>query len=357
MYLALEKITKSFPPRGGAGEVIAVKEASLEIKQGELVTLLGPSGCGKTTTLRIIAGFEFPTTGLIVLDGKEINSLPPNKRDMSMVFQSYAIFPHLNIFENIAYGLNVQRLPKAEIERRVGAVMKLVELTGYEKRAPNQLSGGQQQRVALARALVMEPKVLLMDEPLSNLDAKLRESMRTEIRRIQRSLGITSVYVTHDQIEAMTLSDRVVVMNQGLIEQVGTPLEVYRYPNSRFVADFIGRANFIEATVASSHPGELVVQTLGQSVRLPGVQERYRAGDRLTLIARPEMIQIRPEGSLPGIVRQASYLGNMVDYVVDIGGKLVAVSETDPRRIISIYPESAAVNLDLLTDCIHILPG
>jgi iron(III) transport system ATP-binding protein len=276
---------------------------------------------------------------------------------MSMVFQSYAIFPHLNIYENVAYGLNVQHLSKTEIDRRVSQVMALVELTGYEQRAPNQLSGGQQQRVALARALVMEPKVLLMDEPLSNLDAKLRESMRTEIRRIQRSLGITSVYVTHDQIEAMTLSDRVVVMNQGYIEQVGTPLEVYRYPNSRFVADFIGRANFIDATVTSSKPGDLVVETLGQAVRLPNVHEVYAAGSRLTLIARPEMIQIRPEGIFQGIIRQASYLGNMVDYNVEIGGKLLSVFETDPRAITSIYAESAAINFNLLVDCIHILPA
>jgi iron(III) transport system ATP-binding protein len=208
MYLILEKITKVFPPRGGAGEVTAVKSVDLEIEKGELVTLLGPSGCGKTTTLRIIAGFEFPTSGQILLDGAQINMLPPNKRDMSMVFQSYAIFPHLNVEENIAYGLNVQHASRGDIRRRVDRVLELVELTGYEKRAPNQLSGGQQQRVALARALIMEPKVLLMDEPLSNLDAKLRENMRTEIRRIQKSLGITSVYVTHDQLEAMTLSDR-----------------------------------------------------------------------------------------------------------------------------------------------------
>jgi iron(III) transport system ATP-binding protein len=357
MYLTLDKITKSFPPRGGAGEVTAVKEASLQIQQGELVTLLGPSGCGKTTTLRMIAGFEFPTSGKIWLDGLEINTLPPNLRNMSMVFQSYAIFPHLNIFENVAYGLNVQRLSRTEIDRRVNKVMALVELSGYEQRAPNQLSGGQQQRVALARALVMEPKVLLMDEPLSNLDAKLRESMRTEIRRIQRSLGITSVYVTHDQIEAMTLSDRVVVMNQGLIEQVGTPLEVYRYPNSRFVADFIGRANFIEATVTSSRAGELVVQTLGHSVLLPNVHEVYSTGTRLTLIARPEMIAIHPDGAFQGTVRQASYLGNMVDYDVEINGNLLGVVETDPRRITTIFPESTTVKFDLLVDCIHVLPG
>ncbi len=244
MYLSLENISKIFPPRGGVSEVIAVKNVSLEIYKGELVTLLGPSGCGKTTTLRIIAGFEFPTEGKIILDGRRLIRYPPHKRNMSMVFQSYAIFPHLNVFENIAYGLNVQRLSKEVISNRVNKVLDLVHLEGYGHRAPTQLSGGQQQRVALARALVMEPKVLLMDEPLSNLDAKLREEMRTEIRRIQKELNITSVYVTHDQIEAMTLSDRIVVMNLGVIEQIGTPVEMYRYPNSRFVAEFHRQGKF-----------------------------------------------------------------------------------------------------------------
>ena len=355
MYLTLDKLSKIFPPRGGAGEVKAVLDADLHISQGELVTLLGPSGCGKTTTLRMIAGFEFPTSGRILLDGKEINHLPPNQRNMSMVFQSYAIFPHLNIFENIAYGLNVQRLSRAEIERRVGAVMKLVELTGFEKRAPNQLSGGQQQRVALARALVMEPKVLLMDEPLSNLDAKLRESMRSEIRRIQRSLGITSVYVTHDQIEAMTLSDRVVVMNKGLIEQVGTPVEVYRHPQTRFVADFIGRANFIEGTVVNGQPGDLTVKVFDQTVRLSTVKDTFSAGTKLTLIARPEMIRVGPQGELSGIVRRAAYLGNMFDYDIEIGGQLLSAVDTDPRHI-TMVAEGETVGLSLLADCIHVLP-
>src|SRR5574339_1303948 len=268
MYLTLKNITKVFPPRGNVGEVTAVHDVNLEINKGELVTLLGPSGCGKTTTLRMIAGFEFPTSGTIALDGQEINSLPPHKRDMSMVFQSYALFPHLTVFENVAYGLNVQRLSQKVIAERVEKVLELVHLVGYGDRAPGQLSGGQQQRVALARALVMEPKVLLMDEPLSNLDAKLREEMRTEIRRIQKELNITSVYVTHDQIEAMTLSDRVVVMNQGLIEQIGSPVEVYRFPNSRFVANFIGRANFIGGTVLAQHGPELTVRTLGESITL-----------------------------------------------------------------------------------------
>src|SRR5215212_9613574 len=227
MYLTLENISKVFPSRGNVGEVVAVHDVNLDIQKGELVTLLGPSGCGKTTTLRMIAGFEFPSEGRIVLDGLEINSLPPHKRGMSMVFQSYALFPHLTVFENIAYGLNVQRLNKKTILERVDRVLGLVHLEGYGARPPGQLSGGQQQRVALARALVMEPKVLLMDEPLSNLDAKLREEMRTEIRRIQKTLGITTVYVTHDQSEAMTLSDRIVVMNRGKIEQVAPPRQIY----------------------------------------------------------------------------------------------------------------------------------
>ncbi|RPJ44133.1 MAG: ABC transporter ATP-binding protein [Chloroflexi bacterium] len=355
MFLNLEKLTKVFPSRGGSGDVIAVKDADVQIERGDLVTLLGPSGCGKTTTLRMIAGFEFPNSGRIMLDGKEINALPPHQRDMSMVFQSYAIFPHLNIFENIAYGLNVQRRPKAEIERRVGAVMELVELTGFEKRAPNQLSGGQQQRVALARALVMEPKVLLMDEPLSNLDAKLRESMRTEIRRIQRRLGITSVYVTHDQVEAMTLSDQVVVMNNGLIEQVGTPVEVYRTPCTRFVADFIGRANFIDAAVVDSHNGDLLVSVFDQVLNLSMVKERYPAGSRLILIARPEMLLVGDQGDLPGIVRRAAYLGNLFDYDVEVGGQLLTIVDPDPRHTV-IYPEGANVRVTLLADCIHVLP-
>ena len=296
MYLTLKNITKVFPARGTTGEVTAVNDVSLDIQKGELVTLLGPSGCGKTTTLRIIAGFEFPTSGSLTLDGLEINSLPPHKREMSMVFQSYAIFPHLNVFENIAYGLNVQRLSKTAIKDRVNKVLDLVHLEGYGDRAPTQLSGGQQQRVALARALVMEPKVLLLDEPLSNLDAKLREEMRTEIRRIQKELNITSVYVTHDQIEAMTLSDRIVVMNQGIIEQIGSPVEIYRFPNSKFVANFIGRANFIPGEVQDKRGNKLVVNALGKTLELSNVTRDLAAQDKVTLIVRPEMVRIKKTG-------------------------------------------------------------
>jgi iron(III) transport system ATP-binding protein len=355
MYLSLENVVKIFPARGGSGQVLAVNGVSLDIEKGELVTLLGPSGCGKTTTLRLIAGFEFPTAGNILLDGQIINEQPPHKRDMSMVFQSYAIFPHLNVFENIAYGLNVQRRPKQEIKQRVARVLELVELTGLENRAPNQLSGGQQQRVALARALVMEPKVLLMDEPLSNLDAKLREQMRTEIRRIQRRLGITSVYVTHDQIEAMTLSDRIVVINEGLIEQIGTPVELYRYPRTRFVANFIGRANFVPGVVKGAEKGELVVQALGRTLQLAGVRDQHPVGHKVTLIVRPEMICIVEAAKVMGIVRRASYLGDTIDYDVEVNGQLLTAVETDPTRVV-IHPEGSTVGLEFHESCIHVLP-
>ncbi len=356
MYLSLEDVVKIFPARGGSGEVTAVNGVSLSIEKGELVTLLGPSGCGKTTTLRLIAGFEFPTAGHIWLDGQVINDQPPHKRDMSMVFQSYAIFPHLSVFENIAYGLNVQRRPRRETQERVARVLELVEMSGYENRAPNQLSGGQQQRVALARALVMEPKVLLMDEPLSNLDAKLREQMRTEIRRIQQQLGITSVYVTHDQIEAMTLSDRIVVINEGQVEQIGSPIQLYRHPRTRFVANFIGRANFVPGVVRGLENGTLVVEALGRQMRITSVQDQHPVGQEVTLIVRPEMINIVDGAAqVTGIVRRTSYLGDTIDYDIETNGQLLAVIETDPTRMV-IHPQGSEVGLDFHEDCIHILP-
>jgi len=357
MYLSLKNITKVFPPRGGTAEVTAVHDISLEIEKGELVTLLGPSGCGKTTTLRMIAGFEFPTTGKIILDGQEINALPPHKRDMSMVFQSYAIFPHLSVFGNIAYGLNVQNLSKPEIQRRVDNVLELVHLEGFGDRAPTQLSGGQQQRVALARALVMEPKVLLMDEPLSNLDAKLREEMRTEIRRIQKELNITSVYVTHDQIEAMTLSDRIVIMNQGIIEQIGSPVEVYRYPNSRFVANFIGRANFVDGIVVEKDQTALQVQSFSKVIHLQNVLRDFAAHDRVTLIVRPEMVRIKKSGELfDGTIRRAAYLGDVIEYDVEIDGQLLTGVETDPY-VMEMFPLGEAVTVGFTEGCLQVLPA
>jgi len=356
MYLTLENVTKVFPPRGSSSEVTAVRDVSLDIEKGELVTLLGPSGCGKTTTLRMIAGFEFPTSGRINLDGKDINPLPPHKREMSMVFQSYAIFPHLNVSENIAYGLNVQRLSKTVIKERVEKVLGLVHLEGYGDRAPTQLSGGQQQRVALARALIMEPKVLLMDEPLSNLDAKLREEMRTEIRRIQKELNITSVYVTHDQIEAMTLSDRIVVMNQGIIEQIGTPVEIYRFPNSKFVANFIGRANFVPGVVQEQSDHKLTVKALGEVIQLSNIKRDFKKEEAVTLIVRPEMISIKKTGGkYHGGIRRAVYLGNVIEYDVDISGHVITGLETDPY-VAEPFAEGEKVTIGFAEGSIQALP-
>ncbi|MCA9973020.1 MAG: ABC transporter ATP-binding protein [Anaerolineales bacterium] len=358
MYLVLENVDKVFASRGGVGEVTAVDNVSLEIEKGEFITLLGPSGCGKTTTLRMIAGFEFPTKGEIKLDGRSINRLPPHKRDMSMVFQSYAIFPHLTVFENVAYGLKVQRLSKAEINTRVERVLHLVELDGYGSRTPEQLSGGQQQRVALARALVMEPKVLLLDEPLSNLDAKLREQMRTEIRQIQQQIGITSVYVTHDQIEAMTMSDRIVVMNNGRIEQVGVPTEIYRRPSNRFVADFIGRANFVEGAVRGMENGRVTVDALGVTLDVPAAAVAYRVGQQVTLVIRPEMAVINPDDGahVSGTVRQAAYLGSTVEYSVEVNGQLLSLVEHDPRHVV-IHRPGETIQVRFWDECLYVIPG
>jgi iron(III) transport system ATP-binding protein len=356
-FLLLENLVKEFVGRGGEGIVRAVDEVNISINEGEFVTLLGPSGCGKTTTLRLIAGFEFPTQGRIVLDGETINDQPPNQRDMAMVFQSYAIFPHLNVFENIVYGLKIQRLGSSVIKEKARRVLELTELTGLENRAPNALSGGQQQRVALARALVMEPKVLLMDEPLSNLDAKLREVMRTEIRRIQQKLGITSVYVTHDQIEAMTLSDRIVVMNQGRIEQVGPPQNIYRRPQTAFVADFIGRTNFVPAVVRDINTNALTMNVLDQTLTIPKLDRPVNTGDAVRLVVRPEAIKVVDEGGqFEGVVRWASYLGNVVEYDVEVAGQRLVIVDTDPRHTV-IHTPGHQVGLELLADCIYILPA
>ncbi len=354
MYLTLEHLAKTFPPRAHAGEVSAVDDVSLAIEKGEFITLLGPSGCGKTTTLRLIAGFEFPTRGHVILDGRSLENVPPNRRDMAMVFQSYAIFPHLDVFENIAYGLKIKKLSSSEIHRKIAEVLSLTELAGLERRAPNQLSGGQQQRVALARALVMEPKVLLFDEPLSNLDAKLREQMRAEIRRIQQTLGITSVYVTHDQAEAMTLSDRIVVMNKGQIMQIGTAHEIYRRPANAFVADFIGRANFLPAQVVSASPGGLDLDVLGHTLSIPRPEVAPRIGERVVLLARPEAIILDRSGDgYPGRVRRTAYLGPIVEYDVDVADVVVTLTQYDPREVYAVGTE---VRVRLITETLYLLP-
>jgi iron(III) transport system ATP-binding protein len=357
MYLILDHLSKAFaaPTRAKGGEVTAVDDVSLSINKGEFVTLLGPSGCGKTTTLRLIAGFEAPTQGHISLDGRSLNSVPPNRRDMAMVFQSYALFPHLSVFENIAYGLRLKKLSSADMRRQIAEVLRLTELTGLEQRAPNQLSGGQQQRVALARALVMEPKVLLFDEPLSNLDAKLREQMRAEIRRIQQTLGITSVYVTHDQAEAMTLSDRIVVMHQGRIVQVGTATEIYRRPANTFVADFIGTANFLPAQiVGASSEGHVDLEVLGRLFHLPLAESPPGVGARVTLLARPEAILVARSGDgYTGCIRRTAYLGPVVEYDVDVAGTVLVATQYDPREV---YPVGTQVCVQLVTEALYLLP-
>ena len=294
----LEHISKIYQDPKTGKDFYAVKDTSLEIEPGTFVTLLGPSGCGKTTTLRMIAGFESPDEGEIYIGDEAINELTPNKRDTAMVFQSYALLPHYNVFDNVAYGLKLRKVPKEEIKRRVLGMLKLVGLEGMEARMTNQLSGGQQQRVALARALVIEPSVLLFDEPLSNLDAKLRVTMRTEIRRIQQEVGITAIYVTHDQSEAMALSDKIIIMEKGVVAQMGTPHEIYYHPKSEFVADFIGEANFLKGPMTGRDGDNVTLNIEGNPVKTVGNPE-MEIGKEYTIVLRPEAAALADQGGLP----------------------------------------------------------
>ncbi len=309
-YLVLKNLTKRFG--SGPNAVTAVDGVGLQVREGELVTLLGPSGCGKTTTLRMIAGFEMPTSGEILIDGDRINDVPPNRRPTTMVFQNYALFPHMTVSENISYGLRIRGVDRKVIRERTEEVIRLVGLSNLGDRPPAQLSGGQQQRVSLARSLIMEPKVLLLDEPLSNLDAKLRVNTRLEIRQLQQRIGITSVYVTHDQEEAMTLSDRVVIMMDGQIQQVGTPREVYAHPVSTFVASFIGRANFLDAVhIGPVSENEAEIEVLGKRIRIPRPSGSFSAGEKVILVVRPEGVSLEPvkPGTITGTVFESVYLG------------------------------------------------
>jgi iron(III) transport system ATP-binding protein len=294
-------------------DVVAVDRVDLHVARGELITLLGPSGCGKTTALRMIAGLEKPTEGQVLIDTDDVTRLPAYLRDITMVFQSYALFPHMNVFENVAYGLKVARRPKDEVAARVAEALAMVGLEGLADRATAALSGGQQQRVALARALAIRPRVLLFDEPLSNLDAKLRKRVREDIRELQQRLGITSVYVTHDQEEALAISDRVVVMRAGTIEQIGSPHDLYTRPATRFVADFIGSANFLPGRYDGA-----VVDLLGY--RVPHVQD-VAAGE-VTVMVRPEAVEFArdDEVGLDALFRSAAYLGAVTEFVFDVAG-------------------------------------
>ena len=327
----LEHISKIYQDPKTGKDFYAVKDTSLEIEPGSFVTLLGPSGCGKTTTLRMIAGFESPDEGEIYLGGEAINALTPNKRDTAMVFQSYALLPHYNIFDNVAYGLKLRKMDKATIQEKVTKILKLVGLEGMEARMTNQLSGGQQQRVALARALVLEPGVLLFDEPLSNLDAKLRVTMRTEIRRIQQEAGITAIYVTHDQSEAMALSDKIIIMEKGVVAQIGTPQEIYYHPASEFVADFIGEANFLKGKLSDKNGDCGTVTVEGHAVPVVGVADQAD-GKECTLVLRPESAVLADSGVLPCKVIVSCFMGSYQNYHVMVGDTLVKITDYNPRN-------------------------
>jgi putative spermidine/putrescine transport system ATP-binding protein len=334
--LELQNLQKQF------GEVVALKNLDLRIQSGEFVTFLGPSGCGKTTALRIVAGFEYPDTGRVIVAGKDVTTVPASQRDMGMVFQAYSLFPNLSALDNVAFGLRVRRVRRAERTKRAAALLDLVGLGSAAKRYPHQLSGGQQQRVALARALAIEPRVLLLDEPLSALDAKVRVQLREEIRRVQTTLGITALFVTHDQEEALSISDRVVVLSDGQIEQVGTPAEIYGNPRTVFVAQFVGTMNRITGTVSTSRPG--IVETEAGSLPADAA-DSHQGGEPVVLLIRPEAIELddledgraAPEGGLAGKVTARTFLGAVTrlnvackvgDLKVDVGSaKALALAE------------------------------
>jgi spermidine/putrescine ABC transporter ATP-binding subunit len=342
----LQALTKTFGP------VVAVRDVSVTIDRGSFFTLLGPSGSGKTTTLMMVAGFAHPTSGDVFVDGKPMAALPPQKRDLGMVFQSYAVFPHLTVYENVAFPLQIRKAPRLEIVHRVAEALELVRLTGYERRLPRQLSGGEQQRVALARALVFRPRVLLMDEPLGALDKKLRGHMQLELKHIQQRLHVTVIYVTHDQEEALTMSDRVAVMQGGRIEQVGTPAELYDRPASRFVADFLGESNFLDAVVvAADHDGRWRCRAAG-GLEFSGMSAApLSAGQTVTAAVRPEKLVPADEpgaaalgasaNTCKGVVEEAIYVGDVTRYRVGLGADGAVVIKM-PNRVGSRPPSTGA---------------
>jgi iron(III) transport system ATP-binding protein len=357
--IRVKGVSKRFAHRV-KGEVYAVREVSLTVQPAELLTLLGPSGCGKTTTLRMIAGFEQPDAGRIFIGAQDVTGLMANQRNIGFVFQNYALFPHLSVFENVAYGLRVQGKSAGEISRAVSEVLALVGLQGYDQQLPNQLSGGEQQRVALARAIVIRPRVLLFDEPLSNLDAKLRVHMRGELRDLQKRLSITAVYVTHDQEEAMAISDRIAVMHQGQIVQQGTAEALYRQPESEFVAQFIGRTNLLTGQALSVDSMGIEVEVAGQRFRLAADDARITPGLSLRLVVRPEVIDLSPAGTrsggIPGTIVSRTFLGEKTEYVVRVGEELLQVTRYDPAMA-GLFSPGDRVSLHLPTAGVPLLPG
>ena len=352
--------------RKAFGEVVAVRDVSLEVRPGEFLTLLGPSGCGKTTLLRLLAGFESPDAGQVLISGRDVTALPPHRRPVNTVFQHYALFPHLTVAGNLAFGLEMRRRGRAEIAERVAKALEMVRLGGLGERRPAQLSGGQQQRVALARALVLAPEVLLLDEPMAALDLKLRQEMRVEVKNLQERLGVTFVFVTHDQDEALVMSDRIAVMNQGRIEQVGPPEQLYERPRTRFVADFLAVRNLLQATVVSIDGGRAQLRTRGGAAFSAADDGGYRPGEMVWVGVRPERIrleeggdnasppQLSGENRLAGKLEDKIYLGDRTDWRVRVGDETLTVAEpAGPARVRSggqsvtvSFPGEAVLRLD-----------
>lgn len=349
--ISLKNITKIFMIDNG-DNVVAVDNVNLEVEPGEFVTLLGPSGCGKTTLLRMVAGFETLTEGEIYIGKENVASQTPDKRDTALVFQNYALFPHMNVYDNIAYGLKLQKLSKTEITQRVQKILDLMKMNDFAHRVPSQMSGGQQQRVSLARALVMEPGVLLFDEPLSNLDAKLRIHMRDEIRKLQKAVGITSLYVTHDQAEAMGLSDKVVIMKDGVIQQVGSPREIYQKPANAFVAGFIGKTNIVDGVVAAKSKEGFEVDIAGITHSISS-EKSYDVGDAMKIVLRPESIMVGTE-AFTGKVTKSVFMGESHEYEVEWQGQTIQISESNPfgKRT---YEVGDTMSMDFDETALHIL--
>ncbi len=337
--IELKNITKAFD-----GEII-LDNISLDIHDNEFITLLGPSGCGKTTTLRIIGGFEYPDQGDVIFMGDRINHVPPHKRNVNTVFQRYALFPHLSVFENVAFPLRERKVPKAEIKEKVEKMLKMVMLTGFENRRVTQLSGGQQQRVAIARALVNEPKVLLLDEPLGALDLKLRKDMQQELKKIQKNTGITFIFVTHDQEEALSMSDTIVVMSEGKIQQIGSPTDIYNEPVNAFVADFIGESNIVDGVMLEDYS----VRFEGQTFHC--LDKGFAKNEPVDVVIRPEDVDLVPaeQGQIQGTVTTVTFMGVHNEAIVDIDGFKWMIQTTDPVE------EGAHVGIVLEPDAIHIM--
>jgi len=346
--LELRNIIKSF------GSLVAVNHVSFSLDRGKLVTFLGPSGCGKTTLLRVVSGFAEPDEGEVILDGENVTKKPPNGRDTAMVFQNYALFPHMTVAQNIGFGLNIRGRPKTEIEKEVKRLLALVKMEGLGERRPHELSGGQQQRVALARALSLSPKILLLDEPLSNLDANLRVNMREEIRRLQRRLSLTIIFVTHDQEEAMSISDLLVVMDQGVVKQIGSPTEVYEKPADEFVANFIGHINFFSGEVVGISGEEMDLHIPQGRLRVKRPSFSVSSHDKIKLVVRPESIGLvdagkeegKVENRIEGRIEVAMYIGSIIRYTIRCGEQIVYVDRSDPEHA-GIFHEGSQVDLIL----------